>query len=406
MGKMAIRAARVFDGGRMLDGPAVVLVDGPLILDVLPGSTVPEGWPVRELADGTLSPGLIDAHVHLCADSGPGALDRLARQSEEQVNDAIEAALAVHLAAGVTTVRDLGDQRDAVLAWRAGAGAGAGSGAGAEAGADLPTVVASGTPITSVGGHCWSMGGEVRGESEIREAVRRRAERGADVVKIMASGGVLTPGTDTFSPQFTAGELKAAAEEAHALGLPITAHAHALTAVRQALQAGLDGIEHCTCLTPDGIRIDDDLLAALAGAGTAVCATLGSDPGVFVPPEVRAMAERAGITEAILQQGVARLHRGGVRVVAGSDGGIGPAKPHGLLPATLAEYVTSGLSATAALTAATSVAADVCGLGERKGRIRPGYDADLLEVEGDPTRDITTLARPRAVHLAGRLVTG
>ncbi|MBG0823003.1 amidohydrolase family protein [Planomonospora sp. ID91781] len=394
MTSLAIRVARVFDGERLLDGVSVVLVKDGRIAGVEAGPAVPGGWPVRDLPDGTLLPGLIDAHVHLCADGGPGALDRLAGRTEEQTDATIEASLRAHLAAGVTTVRDLGDHRDAVPAWRSRGGPG------------LPAVVAAGAPITSVGGHCGSMGGEARGADGLREAVRLRAERGADIVKIMASGGVLTPGTDTMSPQFTDDELRAAVAEAHALGLPITAHAHALAAVRQALDAGVDGIEHCTCLTPDGVRLDDALLAALAGSQVAVCATLGSDPGVVVPPQVVAMAERAGITEAVLQEAVARLHRGGVRLVAGSDGGIGPAKPHGLLPATLGEYVRSGLPETSALAAATSAAAGACGVGDRKGRIRTGHDADLLVVDGDPTRDIAALGRPLAVYLAGRPATG
>ncbi|MFB9724819.1 amidohydrolase family protein [Planobispora longispora] len=390
MSFLAIRVARVFDGERLLDGITVVLVEDGRIAGVAPGPAAPDGWPTRDLPDGTLLPGLIDAHVHLCADSGPGALDRLTGYTREQLEDTIEASLEAHLAAGVTTVRDLGDYRDAVPAWRSKGRPG------------LPSVVAAGAPITSVGGHCWSMGGEAQGADGLREAVRRRAERGADIVKIMASGGVLTPGTDTMSPQFTDDELKAAVDEAHALGLPITAHAHALAAVRQALDAGVDGIEHCTCLTPAGVQLDDALLAALAESEIVVCATLGSDPGVVVPPQIVAMAERAGITEAVLQEAVARLHRGGVRLVAGSDAGIGPAKPHGLLPATLEEYVRSGLPATSVLAAATSVAADACGVGDRKGRIRPGYEADLLVVDGDPTRDITAAGSPLAVYLAGQ----
>ncbi|GIH97340.1 amidohydrolase family protein [Planobispora siamensis] len=394
MSILAIRAARVFDGERLLDGVTVVLVEDGRIAGVEPGPAVPDGWPVHDLPGGTVLPGLIDAHVHLCADSGPGALDRLTEATREQLEATIEASLKLHLAAGVTTVRDLGDHHDAVLAWRSKARTG------------LPAVVAAGAPLTSTGGHCWPMGGQAQGVSGLREAVRQRADRGADIVKIMASGGVLTPGTDTMRPQFTDEELRAAVAEAHALGLPITAHAHALSAVRQALEAGVDGIEHCTCLTPDGVRLDDTLLAGLAESGIAICATLGSDPRVVVPPQVVAMAERAGITEAVLQEAVARLHRGGVRLVAGSDAGIGPAKPHGLLSATLEEYVRSGLPASSALATATSVAADACGMGGRKGRVRPGYDADLLVVDGDPTRDIAAVGRPLSVHLAGQPVGG
>jgi imidazolonepropionase-like amidohydrolase len=383
MSRIALRADRIFDGERVLDENVVLVEDGLIAATT---REVPEGWPIHEAPGGTVVPGLIDTHVHLSADAGPGALDRLAGADD----DTIEQSLRIHLQAGVTTVRDLGDRNDAVLDWRRRGIPG------------LPTVVAAGTPLTSVGGHCWSLGGEVAGPDEIRAAVRRRADNGADVIKIMASGGVLTPGSDTMSPQFTEAELAVAVAAAHEVGLPITAHAHALSAVRQALAVGVDGIEHCTCLTPTGVEIDDELLAGLAASGITVCGTLGSDPSIVVPPAILELVAKAGISEAALQQAVRRLSDGGVRMVAGSDGGIGPAKPHGLLPATLAEYVQSGLSAMAALTAATSAAADALGLGDRKGRLRSGADADLVLVDGDPTADISTLARPLAVYLAGR----
>jgi imidazolonepropionase-like amidohydrolase len=389
---LAIQAPLVFDGERMLTGGALVLIDGGKIAGVEPRMTpVPDGCPVHVL-DGMLLPGLIDAHAHLCADARPGALERLGETDGTGLAAVIEESLRAHLRAGVTTVRDLGDWRDTVLAWRAGATR------------DLPTVVASGTPITSTGGHCWTLGGQAAGEHALRAAVQQRAGAGADVIKIMASGGVFTPGTDTTRPQFTDAEMAAAVTEAHALGLPVTAHAHALTAVVQAVRAGVDGIEHCSCVTPAGARLPGEVAAELADAGIAVCATLGSDPSVVVPPEILAMAAAAGITEAALQAVTAGLHAAGVRIVAGSDGGLGPAKPHGLLPRTLDEYVRSGIPAPAALAAATSAAADACRLTGRKGRIRPGHDADLLAVPADPTVDITALLHPQTVYLAGQPV--
>ncbi|WP_030486948.1 amidohydrolase family protein [Micromonospora chokoriensis] len=391
MSKHAVRAARMFDGERLVDGGVLVLLDGGRIAGVHQGwAEAPEGWPLREEPDGTLLPGLVDAHVHLCADAGPDALGRLAQRPETDHDAVVEASLRAHLAAGVTTVRDLGDQRDAVLRWR-------------ERGVrdDLPTVVGSGAPVTSVGGHCWSMGGEASGVDGVREAVRLRAAAGADLVKVMASGGVFTPGTDTTRPQFTDQELAAALTQAHDLGLPVTAHAHALSAVEQALRIGVDGIEHCTCVTATGAHVPAELADRLAASGVAACPTLGTDPAVVTPPEVVEMAARAGLSEAALREGAATLHRAGVRLVAGSDAGLGPAKPHGILPETLVEYVACGISAAAALTAATSVGAEVCGLGQRKGRVRPGFEADLLVVQGDPTSDITVLRRPLAVYRAG-----
>ncbi|MFI6258356.1 amidohydrolase family protein [Micromonospora zamorensis] len=393
MTKRAIRVARMFDGERLVDGGVLVLLDGGRIVDVQRGrAEAPEGWPVREEPNGTVLPGLVDAHVHLCADAGPDALGRLAERPETDLDAVVEASLRAHLAAGVTTVRDLGDRRGAVLRWRA------------REVRDLPTVVASGAPVTTVGGHCWSMGGEVSGVDGIREAVRLKAAAGADLVKVMASGGVFTPGTDTTRPQFTDQELTAALTQSHDLGLPVTVHAHALNAVEQALRVGVDGIEHCTCVTATGAHVPDEVADRLAASGVAVCATLGTDPAVVTPPEVVAMAARAGLSAATLRDGAATLHRAGVRLVAGSDAGLGPAKPHGILPETLVEYVACGIPATAALAAATSVGAEVCGLGRRKGRVRPGFEADLLVVDGDPTSDISALRRPLAVYRAGNPV--
>lgn len=378
-GVNVLRVARIFDGERLHPGGGVVVAAGGRITEVRLG----EHPDSLELIDGTLLPGLIDCHVHLCADAGPGALDRVPDATDEELSVTVERSLRTHLRAGVTTVRDLGDLRGAVLSRRP----------------EAWNVVASGAPLTTPGGHCWFLGGEVRGPDDVRRMVRERAAQGADVVKVMASGGVFTPGTDTAATQFTDEELTAAVDEAHAHGLPVTAHAHAHAAIWQALRAGVDGIEHCTSVTASGAYVDDELAGALAASGVAVCLTLGSDPAVVVPPEVIAMAARAGLSQSILQEGVARLIRAGVRVVAGSDAGLGPAKPHGILPRTLEEYVDSGMDPADALASATVRAAEACGVQNRKGRIRAGFDADLLVVAGDPVADITVLRRPLGVYL-------
>jgi imidazolonepropionase-like amidohydrolase len=297
-----------------------------------------------------------------------------------------------HLRAGVTSVRDLGDHQWAVLD-RLGAADGG------------PTVVGSGPPITSPGGHCSSMGGEAAGEDALRRAVRDRAERGASVVKIMASGGVMTPGTDMLGCQFTLSELRAVVEEAHRLGLPAVAHAHSLAAVERSTAARVDGIEHCSCLTADGAHRPPDLIERLVADGTYVCPTLGQVPGVRPPPRVQATLEANHATYEEHLPHVAEIRRAGVTLIAGTDAGIGPSKQHGLVPHAVADLVTScDMSASDALAAATGVAARACGLESRTGRLAPGLQADLLMVDGDPLSDITALQRPRLVLARGRAV--
>ena len=190
--RLAIRADRAFCGREMIPGGALVLCAGGQIAGIEPGTApAPDGWPVAEFPGATVLPGMIDCHVHLCGDSRNGALDRLAGHSDDELGQVIGAALRAQLRAGVTTVRDLGDRRWAVLDWRQRA-------ATAQAGFPSPAIVASGPPITTPGGHCWYMGGEAGRPGELRAAVRERADRGADIIKIMASGGAMTAGPTSW----------------------------------------------------------------------------------------------------------------------------------------------------------------------------------------------------------------
>jgi imidazolonepropionase-like amidohydrolase len=392
--RLAVRAPRAFDGERSLAGGATVLVDDGRIIGVEAATApLPDRWPVADFPDSTVLPGLIDTHVHLCGDGGPGALERLPAFDDDHLATVIDDALRRHLAAGVTTVRDLGDRRWAVLRRRDAGTAG------------LPTVLASGPPITSVRGHCWHMGGEVAGPDQLREAVRERAERGVDVVKVMAAGGGTTAGTDILRCQFTAEELRLVVDEVHAAGLPVTAHTHALAGVELALVAGVDGIEHGTCLTESGFLAPDDVVEALARRRIAVCPTLGALPGLPPPPPLVALLARAGMTPEQGRQGrirlVAELYRGGVTLVSGTDAGIGPPKPHGVLPRAVAALLESDVPGADALASATKVAAQACGIADRKGRLHPGLDADLLVVHGDPLTDIGALERVAAVMIGG-----
>ncbi len=395
----AIRATHAFDGAVFRAGGATVLVDDGVIIGVEPfGYEVPDDCPTTGY-DGTLLPGLIDAHTHLVTDSGVSALDRVAGYTAEQADDVITRALADQLAAGVTTVRDLGDRRFCVVQRRD---------RPPMAGTLEPTIVASGPPLTSTGGHCHFLGGEVSGTAEIARAVAERADRGVDVVKVMASGGVNTPGTDVMRTQFTTDELQLVVDRSHAAGLPVTAHAHGTPSVEQAIAVGVDGIEHCTCVTDRGFgQVSAETLAALVRSQIAVCPTIGVDLRVMKepPPALKAMLERMGTTAEQMLQGrwefVGRLHREGVRLVSGVDSGIAPPKRHGTLPFAVCELVTAGLGPAEALATATSGAAAACGVGATKGRFALGRHADLLVVDGDLEHDMTALLRPQAVLVHG-----
>lgn len=185
--------------------------------------------------------------------------------------------------------------------------------------------------MTSTGGHCHFLGSEVSGTADIIRAIAERAERGVDIVKVMASGGANTPGIDVKRTQFTDAELRLVVDRAHAAGLPVTAHAHGTPAVEQAIAVGVDGIEHCSCITDRGFgQASDETLAALARSQIAVCPTIGTDPDLMrtPPPAILALAERMGTTvQQILQvrqDFVARLHHHGVRLISGVDSGINP----------------------------------------------------------------------------------
>ncbi|HEX5996461.1 MAG TPA: amidohydrolase family protein, partial [Jiangellales bacterium] len=260
-----------------------------------------------------------------------------------------------------------------------------------------PQILAAGPPVTTSRGHCWFLGGEADGVEGVRAAVRTRAERGVDVIKVMATGGEMTPGTHSHEAQYGPDELRAAVEEAHRHGLPVAAHAHGVRGIENAVAAGVDTIEHCSFMTVDGVDSRPDLIEAIARAGMVVSATVGFVPGFARPPRIAARVDG-------FVANLRRMRDAGVTVVCGTDAGIGPPKPHDVLPYSISMLVDCGFPPVAALRAVTSLAAQACRVGERKGRLAPGFDADLLAVQGDPLADVTALHAVTAVFRAGHRV--
>lgn len=387
MERIAIRADHMFDGYRFHTGPVTVEVDGSQISSVdLQDVGRPRDVRLVNLGKSTLLPGLVDAHSHLCWEPDGNPEDVAAQPHEELVERARRHA-AVALSAGITTIRDLGDRDFATLSLRDEYRQGTSVG---------PELLVSGPPLTRSSGHCWFLGGEADSTAALVDAVAERASRGVDWIKVMATGGFTTTSTNPWQPQYDDDQLAAIVEAAHRAGLPVTAHAHATTGISAAVGAGVDGVEHCTFLGENGIVTDSGVVEAIIAQGVWCGVTIGSvAPGT--PETLVAMVPD-------LWRNVRQLVDSGAQVAFSTDAGISPHKPHNVLPRDLVDLSRHGFTCAEALTGATAAAAASCGLADRKGRIAPGYDADLIAVAAGLDADLAGLCDVRAVWRNGKQV--
>ncbi len=384
--RIGIRAEQLFDGYRFHQGPVVVVVDDGRISAVDFDGACPQDMALIDLGEWTLLPGLVDAHAHLCWDPD-GEPEDLAGDPDEALLRRARRHAGAALRSGITTIRDLGDRDFATLSLRQEYRQGTTVG---------PELLVSGPPLTRSGGHCWFLGGEADSTEALVAAVNERAERGVDWIKVMATGGFTTVGTDPWQPQYTVDQLAALVEAAHRLGLPVTAHAHATAGIAAAVAAGVDGVEHCTFLNEAGVSVSPDVMDAIVARGVWC--------GITIPRVVPGMPEDIEALVQDLRRNIRRLMDSGARVALSTDAGVGPEKTHDVLPIELADLSRHGFTGTEVLTGATAAAAASCGLGNRKGRIAPGYDADLLAVAAGVDQDLAGLCDVKAVWRNGTQV--
>jgi imidazolonepropionase-like amidohydrolase len=382
----------VFDGRRVRRRQGV-LVEGDRIAWVGPHTRAPRDARSARPVEGvgrTLTPGLIDCHVHLNFDGGPDFAAEAASMNAALATIKATVNARKHLAAGVTTVRDLGGLGTCELAGAIDRGVVPG-----------PRVVAAGRALTVTGGHGHNVGfaREVDGADAVRRAVREEIKAGATAIKVVATGGVLTPGIGATFTAFTAEELAAAVDEAHTWGRGVAAHAIGADGVTGSVRAGVDSVEHCVQLTRPTATL-------MAERGTFRGPTLSAAFGMLEhPAEVPdyAIAKISSVVDDA-ERAQALALRAKVRHVCSTDAGT-PFNAHGNAPAELARLVAWGMRPLDALIAATSHGAELLRLPD-VGSVREGALADLVLYDGDPLDDVGVLVAPRTVWKAGEVVAG
>ena len=423
-----LKANKVIDGTPGgIHGPSVIGVRNGVIDGVWPvaqwDTTIGQNEEARtrvlDCSRWTAMPGLVDSHVHVTSVSFedvfpdmPGAdiasfgksgyMDHI---TDEMVLLAAVRNAAQLLKAVVTTARDCGARGETSFALREGIARGWING---------PRLLISGPPITQTGGHGYFFGGEADGPEGTRKLARTLIKKGADFLKVMATGGLATPTTNPGRASYSVPELRAVVEEAHKADLKVAAHILATEGIMTALEAGIDTFEHVWFIEPDkSSRFDPDLAKRMVDQGVVCSPTIAAaEVGRLAALKQKmregdASAEERDLAtwiERQLRQNVEhliRMHEMGLRIINGTDamGGYIPFDDYAI---TLEMMVKGGLSALDAILMSTREPAEA--LGVNAGALQPGYLADIIFVDGDPLNDISSIRRVRSVFKEGGLV--
>jgi len=403
----AIQAGRlIVDAAQPARGNSTVIVENGRVARIDSGFTAPPGATVVDERSRTVMPGMTDVHVHLMQNSGEPWYVGFTEKYSNAYSVTLGLTHALEMArAGFTTVRDLGADTSSVIAVRDAVGEGRFPG---------PRIKVSGAPLSIIGGHADAATGlppelaaavneahlnpsVCTGAEECQKVVRQLAAAGVDVIKIMATGGVLDPGAMGLEQHFTDAEMKAICDLAHAMHLKVAAHAHGARGILAATNAGVDSIEHGTFLDAAGAQ-------AMKAHGTYYSATLMAFSGVKgllgtgkLTPAMEAKAQQ---TFEVWGKGLNLAYRTGVKIALGTDSAVAP---HNQANHEVELMVTKGgMTPRDALIAATKGGPDLMGLSNETGTLDPGKSADLIAVAGDPLVDPTAVQHVDYVMVGGR----
>jgi imidazolonepropionase-like amidohydrolase len=398
--RIVIHAGKLLDvrSGNTLSDQAIVIEGGKILsIGPMPAAKLSGSEQRIELGNATLLPGLIDAHTHLTFNPQFGYDSLAISVPREALIGARNAR--VTLEAGFTTVRNVGADGFADVALRDAINAGDVPG---------PRMLVSGPALSITGGHCdndllpyeyhATADGVADGVEAVQHKVREVIKYGADLIKVCATGGVLSKGDDPNASQYTLEEMKAIVADAHRLGRRVAAHAHGAQGVIWASEAGVDSVEH-------GHLMNDEAIATLKKNGTYLVPTLylmdwhrEHAAQANLPDFVKAKMD---LVSQVGKQNVKKAMQAGVKIGLGTDAAV---YPHGLNAHELAVYVSLGMSPLQAIQSATINDADLLGWSDKVGAIEPGKWADIIAVDGDPLHDVTTLQHVKFVMKGGEVV--